>query len=62
MTGVIRAQDAEVFNGRGDAEPRRDAIHPRSVDRTPGRVRMEAAPFIKEDTLSAFEKDAARLR
>src|SRR5688572_5502946 len=62
MAGEIRADNSIVFDRCLDPETRRHAIGGRRFDRTPGRMRVKAAPFIKKHSLGTFEQGATGLR
>ena len=61
MAGEIRSYDSVVFDWSLDPETRCHAIDDRSIDRTPSRMWMKAAPLIQEHTLGAFEQRTTRL-
>lgn len=61
MPGEVAAEDAQMPDGHAEAESGGNGVDGGSRRGARGRVRVEPAPFVEEDSLGTFEEDRAGL-
>lgn len=59
VAGEVGTEDAEMMDLRAQAGFPDEGFHGRGMGAAPGRVRMEASPFVQQQALGSLEEDGA---